>query len=164
MPQQSTRIRDDKPCPCLKPSVLQLHSDISLCTCACAALQMPPWVQPVLPAAFCFTGSLGHLTVLTVCVRVPSISQAHSDISAARVCVRVQHCSCPPGFNMSCPDNGTAPGCIILPDIPSGSRTFRATGIVVALLVVVLGWAFCTTRLMADLCRMCLGAGNPLGE
>ena len=36
--------------------------------------------------------------------------------------------------------------------------------IVVALLVVVLGWAFCNTAMMADVCRLCLGAGNPLGE
>ncbi|KAL0031937.1 hypothetical protein WJX79_006910 [Trebouxia sp. C0005] len=75
-----------------------------------------------------------------------------------------QHCSCPPGFNLSCPDNGTAPGCISLPDIPSRSSTLRTIGVIVALLVVLLGSAFCNTGLTADLCRLCLGAGNPLAE
>ncbi len=147
--------------------------------------------SPALPTPLCFPHSLRHLTVCVcvcsiatvplastclacnplfhrftqtshcVCVRAPSVSQVHSDIS---LCVHVQHCNCPPGFNLSCPDNGTAPGCIILPDIPSRTSTLRTIGVVVALLVVALGWACSSTGMMAELCRLCLGAGNPLGE
>jgi len=127
---------------CLQPSVSQLHSDNSLCVCV-QHCNCPPWF---------------NLSCLQL-----SVSQLHSDNSLC-VCVHLQHCNCPPGFNLSCPDNGTAPGCITLPDIPSRSRILRTTGVVVALLVVVLGWAICSTPLMADVCRLCLGAGNPLGE
>lgn len=61
---------------------------------------------------------------------------------------------------MSCPDNGTAPGCVLLP-IPS--KGWGAVGVVTALLVVLVAVVLCKQQLTADLCRLFLGAGNPLG-
>lgn len=77
-------------------------------------------------------------------------------------CVVLQYCTCPAGYELSCPDNGTAPGCVQLPLPSKGSHT---VGLVIALLVVlVAGITAWNHQLTADICRLCLGAGNPLGE
>ena len=74
--------------------------------------------------------------------------------------LHVQFCTCPAGFALSCPDNGTAPGCVQL-FLPS--KGWGAVALVVALLVVSLS-AIAWNQLPADLYRLCLGAGNPLSK
>ena len=76
----------------------------------------------------------------------------------------LQHCTCPAGHELSCPDNGTAPGCILLPVIPQPSRAFGPVGVLVALLVITLAAVLLNRQWTADLCRLCLGAGSPLGK
>ena len=74
----------------------------------------------------------------------------------------LQYCTCPAGYELSCPDNGTAPGCVQLPLPSKGSST---VGVVIALLLVfVAGITAWNHQLTADLCRAFLGAGNPLGK
>ena len=76
----------------------------------------------------------------------------------------VQHCTCPAGHELFCPDNGTAPGCILLPVIPPPSRAFGPLGVFTALLVIALAAVLLNRQWTADLCRLCLGAGSPLGK
>lgn len=66
------------------------------------------------------------------------------------------------GYELSCPDNGTAPGCVLLPLPPS--RGWGAVSVVTALLVMTMAVILWKQQLTADLCRLLLGAGNPLGE
>ena len=48
--------------------------------------------------------------------------------------------------------------------LPTPSKGLGAVGVVSALLVVFVAAVLCKRQLTADLCRMCLGAGNPLGK
>ena len=73
----------------------------------------------------------------------------------------LQFCTCPVGYKLLCPDNGTAPGCVLL---PISSKGWGAVGVVIALLVVSVAAVLCKRQLIADLCRLCLGADNPLGK
>ena len=71
----------------------------------------------------------------------------------------MKHCS----FEVSCPDNGTAPGCIQLPQVPISKRSFSIWSVIAALVAMAVSVCLFKTQLTADLCRLCLGAGNPLG-
>lgn len=83
--------------------------------------------------------------------------------SKARTSVlHLQYCTCPAGYEVSCPENGTAPGCVLLPISTKGLSTVSIVMTLLAVcLAAVTAW---NHQLTADLCRLCLGAGNPLGK
>ena len=92
----------------------------------------------------------------------PMRSEVFMQQSPHAICVLCsQFCTCPAGYQVSCPDDGTAPGCALLPTVSKG---WSALGVVTAILVVSVASILCKRQLTADLCRLCLGAGNPLGE
>ena len=83
----------------------------------------------------------------------------------SQLALRVQHCTCPAGYEVYCPDASTIQGCIQLPVVLKASRAFGPVILVVSL-VVISFMAFCTYRQWtADVRRlMCLANGSPLGE
>lgn len=79
------------------------------------------------------------------------------------VCNVVQHCTCPGGYTIVCPGNGTAPACVRTNRVPHKVDASRLTRIAVSTGVIMIVMLIMSGQLGTKLCRLCFGADMHLG-